>query len=112
MGKGEIIRFPRRDEASRFHHADGELPASSQARRTGETRNSFRANAAEGSGEDAVVSPASASSTFIPLGAAIRPVILRLKGRYPRISMPARLSEEEEAAAPADQSAALEEDKR
>lgn len=59
-----------------------------------------------GAREGAGVSSASASSTFVPLGSAIRPVILRLKGHFPRISIPARPGEEEEEqAAPADQSA-------
>ncbi|WP_430438972.1 hypothetical protein [Shinella sp.] len=94
------------DEENRFPLAADELFSSSPARRIGETIIQFPGPAASaGDQEDAGVSSASASSTFVPLGSAIRPVILRLKGRFPRISMPARLREEEDAAAPADQSA-------
>ncbi|KNY13112.1 hypothetical protein AKG11_31065 [Shinella sp. SUS2] len=58
-----------------------------------------------GAREGAGVSSASASSTFVSLGSVTHAVVLRLRGGFPRISMPARPGEEEEQAAPADQSA-------
>lgn len=81
------------DEASRFPHAAGELPASSPARRIGETvipfpRSAAAALAAEGS-EDAGVSSASASS-FVSIGAVTHAVVLRLRGGFPKIRGPAR----------------------
>lgn len=50
---------------------------------------SAAALSAEGS-EDAVVSSASASSTFVPLGDLTHAVVLRLAGGYPKIRGPAR----------------------
>ena len=43
-----------------------------------------------GAREDAGVSSASASSTFVPLGAVTHAVVLRLRGGFPKIRGPAR----------------------
>ena len=56
-------------------------------------RSSAAALAAEGS-EGADVSSASASSTFVSLGAVTHAVVLRLQGGFPKIRGPARLREE------------------
>lgn len=85
------------DEASRFPHAVGELPASSPFAASGETVISFpgsSAAASAGDQEDAGVSPASASS-FVSLGTAISPVILRLQGGFPRVKVLAGAPREE-----------------
>jgi hypothetical protein len=58
-----------------------------------------------GDQEDAGVSSASASSTFIPLGVPALAVVMRIKQGLPKISMPPRLREEEEPTSAADQSA-------
>lgn len=102
------------DEASRFLHAAGELPASSPARRIGETvipfpRSAAAALAAEGS-EGAGVSSASASSTFIPLGVPARAVVMRIKQGRPRIRV--ERAAEGDFAARSDQSAAWEDEER
>lgn len=62
------------DEASRFPQAAGELPASSPARRTGET--------------------------FVPLWKPARAVVMKLKGQFPRLNV-AGARQREETAAPA-----------
>jgi len=92
------------DEANRFPQAADELSASSPARRIGETIIPFPAPPPLPGREDAGVSSASASSTFASIGAVTHAVVLRLKGGFPKISMPPRLREEEPASA-ADQSA-------
>lgn len=85
MSKGDTTIPFSGDEASRFHHADGELPASPRRPAAGETRKSTRATAAAfGSGKDAGASSASASS-FVPLGIAAHAVVLRLQGGFPKI---------------------------
>lgn len=61
MTKGEIIPFRRGDDADRFHHADGELSASSPSAASGGLEN------------------------FQSLGDAALPVILRLQGKLPRL---------------------------
>lgn len=95
------------DEENRFPLAADELFSSSPARRIGETIIQFPGPAASaGDHEGAGVSSASASSPFVSLGSVTHAVVLRLRGGFPRISMPARPGEEEEEqAAPADQSA-------
>ncbi len=78
------------DEASRFLHAAGELPASSPRPAAGETVINFPSPAAfAGAREDAGVSSAPASS-FVSLGEAAHAVVLRLQGGYPKIRGPAR----------------------
>lgn len=73
------------DEASRFPHAAGELPASSPRPAAGETVIKFPSPAAfAGASEDAGVSSASASS-FVPLAVPVQAVVLRLQGKFPRV---------------------------
>lgn len=63
MTKGEIIPFQSGDETGRFHRADGELPVSPQVHRTGEPE------------------------FFVPLGEPAFAVVLRLRSKFPRISV-------------------------
>lgn len=94
------------DEANRFPQAADELSASSHRPAAGETVIQFPSPAASaGAREDAEVSSASASSTFVPLGVPARAVVMRIKQGLPKISMPPRLREEEGATSAADQSA-------
>ena len=94
------------DEANRFPQAADELSASSHRPAAGETVIQFPSPAASaGAREDAGVSSASASSTFIPLGVPALAVVMRIKQGLPKISMPPRLREEEEPTSAADQSA-------
>ena len=93
------------DEANRFPQAADELSASSPARRIGEKIISFPAPPRLPGREDAEVSSASASSTFIPLGLAARSVVLKLQGGFPKIRGPERQQVGRRSAAPVDQSA-------
>jgi len=45
------------------------------------------AAASAGDQEDAEVSSASASSTFVPLSVPVRAVVLRLQGRFPKVNV-------------------------
>ena len=65
-------------------------------------RSAAAALAAEGS-EDAGVSSASASSTFVPLGSLTHAVVLRLQGGFPKIRGPARPGGGEEPRRSSDQ---------
>lgn len=78
------------DEANRFPHAADELSASSPARRIGETIIPFPAPPPLPGRKDAGASSASASSTFISLGAITHAVVLRLAGGYPKIRGPVK----------------------
>lgn len=49
-------------------------------------RSAAAALSAEGS-EDAEVSSASASSTFVPLSVPVRAVVMRLQGRFPKVNV-------------------------
>ena len=86
------------DEANRFPHAVGELPASSPRPAAGETVIQFPSPAAKSAGarEDAGVSSASASSTFIPLSVPARAVVMRLQGQFPKVKVLAGAQREEE----------------
>ena len=82
------------------------LPFPSLARSAGPTTIQFPSPAASaGAREDAGVSSASASSTFVSIGAVTHAVVLRLRGGFPKISMPPRSREEEGPTSAADQSA-------
>lgn len=72
-------------------------------------RSAAAALSAEGS-EDAGVSSASASSTFVPLSVPVRAVVMRLQGRFPRIRV--ERATEGDFAARSDQSAAWEDEER
>jgi len=61
------------------------------------------AAASAGDQEGAGVSPASASSTFIPLGNLTHAVVLRLQGGFPKIRGPARQGGGEEPRRSSDQ---------
>lgn len=72
------------------------VPFPSPARRGGQTANSFIPGpvASVRDQEGAGVSPASASSTFTPLGDLTHAVVLRLAGGYPRIRVSGQLGGE------------------
>lgn len=100
MSKGDTTIPFSGDEARRFHHADGELPASPRRPAAGETRKSTRATAADfGSGKDAGVSSASASS-FVHVSEPVLAVVLRLQGRVPRVKVMRGADWEEETPRP------------
>jgi hypothetical protein len=76
------------DEANRFPQAADELSASSHRPAAGETVIQFPSPAASaGAREDAGVSSASASSTFVPLSVPVRAVVMRLQGRFPKVNV-------------------------
>jgi len=97
------------------HNSDGEgvslagdvVPFPSPARRIGQTANSSSpgpaAATSAGDQEDAGVSSASASSSFVSLGNLTHAVVLRLQGGFPKIRGPARPGGGEEPRRSSDQ---------
>ncbi len=88
MAKGEIIPFRGDGEAQGFMREPTSPPSRRPA--AGRTDNSKTGATAAGSGEDAGVSSASASSTFTSLGDLTHAVVLRLAGGYPKIRGPVK----------------------
>lgn len=96
MPKGEnVIPFRGSAKDQGRHAVSDHLGAPRPA--AGESKNQFRANAAAGSGEDAGVSSASASS-FVSLGSITHAVVLRLRGGFPMVKVMAGAPWEEEQA--------------
>ncbi len=89
MPKGEnVIPFPKGDEANRFHHADDQLSASSPSAASGEPVIQFPGSAAASSGDIEGTEVASASvPSFAQLGDLTHAVVLRLKNKFPRVSV-------------------------